>query len=70
MKRSVLRDEKDELEAEQQRQVDDEHWVLDIPELAKKEQVFYSSCIADFNNKAVTFKLILITLINMLSTHC
>ena len=37
MQRSVARKEQVENEAEQQRQIDDEHWVLDLPETQQKE---------------------------------
>ncbi|XP_064610770.1 M-phase phosphoprotein 6-like [Liolophura sinensis] len=37
MRRSVIRIEKEQNEEEQRRVIDDEHWVLDIPELQEKE---------------------------------
>ncbi len=43
MQRSALRVQKEEHEAEQQKQIDDEHWFLDVPELAAKEWVAVKS---------------------------
>ena len=42
MQRSVIRAEEELNEEERQRQIDDEHWFLDIPELAQKELSFFS----------------------------
>lgn len=44
MQRAKQKEEKEEKEAVQQRAIDDEHWVLDIPELAKKEYDYLWSC--------------------------
>ncbi|XP_059168931.1 M-phase phosphoprotein 6-like [Physella acuta] len=40
MQRSVLRIEKEQNEEEQQKVIDDEHWVLDIPDYKTKESLF------------------------------
>lgn len=40
MQRSALRIEKEKSEDEQKRVIDDEHWVLDLPETKQKEYVF------------------------------
>lgn len=40
MQRSALRIEKEKSEEEQKRVIDDEHWVLDLPETKQKEYVF------------------------------
>lgn len=42
MQRSALRIEKEKSEEEQKRVIDDEHWVLDLPETKQKEYVFKS----------------------------
>ena len=39
MQRSALRIEKEKHEEEQQRVIDDEHWVLDLPPTKQKEYV-------------------------------
>ena len=39
MQRSAIREEQQELAADQQKTIDDEHWVLDVPELGQKEYV-------------------------------
>lgn len=40
MQRSVLKIERDQNEEEKQKIIDEEHWVLDLPEYKTKEQVF------------------------------
>ncbi|XP_052060982.1 M-phase phosphoprotein 6-like [Mytilus californianus] len=40
MQRSALRIEKEKHEEEQKRVIDDEHWVLDLPETKQKESKF------------------------------
>lgn len=40
MQRSVLRIEKDQNEEEKQKDIDEEHWVLDLPEYQKKESQY------------------------------
>lgn len=40
MQRSALRIEKEKSEEEQKRVIDDEHWVLDLPETKQKESKF------------------------------
>lgn len=37
MKRSALRIEKEKSEEERQQIIDDEHWVLDLPQTKQKE---------------------------------
>jgi M-phase phosphoprotein-6 len=37
MQRSVLRIEQEKNAEEQQRAIDEEHWVLDLPELKQRE---------------------------------
>ncbi|XP_076449371.1 M-phase phosphoprotein 6-like isoform X2 [Babylonia areolata] len=49
MQRSVLRMEEEQNEEEKQRVIDDEHWVLDLPQLTKREEKFiiqpsFSAC--------------------------
>ena len=39
MQRSVLRMEEEQNEEEKQKVIDDEHWVLDLPQLTKREYV-------------------------------
>ena len=39
MQRSVLRMEEEKNEEEKQKVIDDEHWVLDLPQLTKREYV-------------------------------
>ena len=36
MQRRVKKDAEEELESEKQRQIDDDHWVLDLPDLISK----------------------------------
>ncbi|KAK3096240.1 hypothetical protein FSP39_024860 [Pinctada imbricata] len=40
MQRSALRVEKEKSEEERQRDIDDEHWVLDLPETKQKESKY------------------------------
>jgi len=40
MQRSVLKIERDQNEEEKQKIIDEEHWVLDLPEYKTKEQLF------------------------------
>ncbi|KAK6184630.1 hypothetical protein SNE40_007065 [Patella caerulea] len=40
MQRSVLRIEEEKNAEERQRDIDDEHWVLDVPDLQQKEQKY------------------------------
>ena len=45
MQRSVLRMEEEQNEEEKQKVIDDEHWVLDLPQLTEREYVFLSLCL-------------------------
>lgn len=60
MRRSVIRIEKEQNDEEQRRIIDDEHWVLDIPELQEKEweilAQLYSWCLVNVSLKSPEFQ--------------
>ena len=50
MQRRVKKDAEEELESEKLRQIDETHWVLDLPELVQKGLVFELYFTTNTNN--------------------